>query len=506
MEKKPNNSIIKNIKSLESFFKSEYKIPCLDFKERIKCEEIMKKKYPNYSSLSFTKKLEIVHNTKIKSLIQEEIKNLNSLYETGGKGKVDQLEEIKGLIEIIILKEIQLEIYEKNKLDNDEKKINKEINAVLEDMAFLEKKQKKKLKKIKRNILKNIIPVSKALTMKENDIGIFALALISKNLENLGIETAIVKDKISNEEKDDLKNLQFLTNGMIHKKKYDFHFEFGDKRNDELLKNKIEYEKFKNKLKLKLSKDYNIPPDKIIITLPKKGSFHVQVIFQKDEFNNLNKTDFINKFKSDPEFPELQKLKDIHEDVIMGAFKLTRNQLDPNGNRESGWAINESRGGKEYIPPLGWKGIGLNVEYKYDNGDNTWLGCCNAEGEWCVAYHGVGCGQNSEKVKDITGKIVKSEFKKGPGQVHKDCDDQFHPGKKVGEGVYCTPNIETAEDYAGIVNINGETYKTVLMVRVNPNALRHCDDCWDSKEPYNYWVVNGTTNEIRPYRILFKKC
>ena len=92
------------------------------------------------------------------------------------------------------------------------------------------------------------------------------------------------------------------------------------------------------------------------------------------------------------------------------------------------------------------------------------------------------------------------------GQVHKDCDDQFHPGKKVGEGVYCTPNIETAEDYLGIVNINGETYKTVLMVRVNPNALRHCDDCWDSKDPYNYWVVNGTTNEIRPYRILFKKC
>ena len=46
----------------------------------------------------------------------------------------------------------------------------------------------------------------------------------------------------------------------------------------------------------------------------------------------------------------------------MGAFKLTRNQLDPNGNRESGWAINESRGGKKYIPPLDWKGIGLNVE------------------------------------------------------------------------------------------------------------------------------------------------
>jgi hypothetical protein len=41
--------------------------------------------------------------------------------------------------------------------------------------------------------------------MKKDDIGIFALALISKNLEDIGIETAIVKNKISNEEKDDLK-------------------------------------------------------------------------------------------------------------------------------------------------------------------------------------------------------------------------------------------------------------------------------------------------------------
>ena len=190
----------------------------------------------------------------------------------------------------------------------------------------------------------------------------------------------------------------------------------------------------------------------------------------------------------------------------MSAIKLTRNQLDSQGNREDGWAIDESRGGKIYIPPLGWIGIGLNVEDKYDNGDNTWLGCCNAPGEWCVAYHGVGDGQDSEDVKDSTGKIVKSQFKKGMRQAHCDCEDQFHPGQKVGEGVYCTPNIKTAEGYAGISNINGVDYKTVLMVRVNPNKIRHCDSCSDSKEPYSYWVVNGTDDDIRPYRILFKKC
>ena len=58
--------------------------------------------------------------------------------------------------------------------------------------------------------------------------------------------------------------------------------------------------------------------------------------------------------------------------------------------------------------------------------------------------------------------------------------------------------------YAGISDINGKSYKTVLMVRVKPDAIRHCDVCDDSRAPYDYWVVNGTTDEIRPYRILYK--
>ena len=37
------------------------------------------------------------------------------------------------------------------------------------------------------------------------------------------------------------------------------------------------------------------------------------------------------------------------------------------------------------------------------------------------------------------------------------------------------------------------------MVRVKPEAIRGCEDSED------YWVVNGTTDEIRPYRILYKE-
>ena len=342
--------------------------------------------------------------------------------------------------------------------------------------------------------------------MENENQGLFALGLLSNNLQKLGIETVIEKESNNDDNNAGLTFVQFLSNGMINKKKYDLHFEFGEQKNNELLNNKNEFEKFKTNLKLKLSKDYNIPPEKIIVTLPQKGSLHVQVIFQSEEFNNLNKKQFIDKFKNDPEFAELSNLKDIQEDAIMGGFKLRADMLDPEGNRNSGWAVGEKRGGKDYEPPIGWNGIGLKVKGKFDNGNNTWIGMDNSPGEWCVAYHGVATGQDSDKVKDITGKIVKSEFRAGSRQAHSKCDDQFHPGKKVGDGVYCTPTIKTAEDYAGISNINGINYKIVLMVRVKPSALRHCDSCWDSRAPYNYWVVNGTTDEIRPYRILYKKC
>ena len=69
-------------------------------------------------------------------------------------------------------------------------------------------------------------------------------------------------------------------------------------------------------MKLKLSKDYHIPVEQIIVTFPQKGSFRVQVIFQSNEFNDLDTKELEQKFKDDDEFPELSKLKIIQSDVI----------------------------------------------------------------------------------------------------------------------------------------------------------------------------------------------
>ena len=240
----------------------------------------------------------------------------------------------------------------------------------------------------------------------------------------------------------------------------------------------------------------DIPSETIIVTYPQKGSFSVQVIFQSDKFDNLKPEELKQKLKDD-EFEELKNLKEIHSDLIMGAFKITKNLLDSQGNRVSGWAEGEKRGGREYYPPIGWKGFGLKVLDKYE--DNEWIGMQNTPGEWCVAYHGVGRHQSSEQVKKIVALIIISKFKPGNWQVHEDDDDINHEGEKVGKGVYCTPKIEIAESYAGTSNINGKEYKTVLMARVKPDKIR----CPKNKE--DYWVVNGTTDEIRPYRILLKE-
>ena len=92
--------------------------------------------------------------------------------------------------------------------------------------------------------------------------------------------------------------------------------------------------------------------------------------------------------------------------------------------------------------------------------NNTWIGTRNISGEWSLAYHGVGDGQNSDNVKRITGLIIKSEeFKAGVRQKHKNHPDKYHPEKIVGEGVYITPHIETAENFSGISNINGKIIK-----------------------------------------------
>ena len=218
---------------------------------------------------------------------------------------------------------------------------------------------------------------------------------------------------------------------------------------------------------------------------------HIQSIFQSSEFNDLNRDDFNKKFINDPNYLLLKQLKDLNTEILMSCF-LTRNDLDFRGNKISGWSLNEKRGNITYEPPIGWIGIGIKVLRVYREDD--WIQK-NSRNEWSVAYQGITGGG----VKKIMRMIIKGGFKAGAGQMFKDCEDILHPGQKVGTGVYFTPSIKVAEGYSTVADFGGEKYKIALMVRVKPDKIRKC------RENESFWVLNGATDEVRPYRILFKK-
>ena len=388
----------------------------------------------------------------------------------------------------------------------ENKSREEKVKEVLEDMCVLGDIMKEEIIEEKAKEPEKFISIEEATKEENKNSSNFCLGLLAQNLENMGITTAIEKNPTNNEESQNASNtvLQFIMNGMIEKKKYNLHFDLGEDRNKELLNNKEEQKKFNDKLRKKLSLEYNIPEDKIIITNPQKGSYQIQVIFQTDDFNNLDMNKLKEKCKNDQEFKEISQLKQVQESLIMSACKLTGGMLDSRGNRESGWGVGEKRGGFDYIPPEGWKGYGLKVLGKYDGGSDDWLAYNGNSNEWAVAYHGIGTKLGSNfTVEKATESILAGGFKAGGGQAYANykndnsrCSDQM-----VGVGVYCSPDPKVMDGYAmnSSTSVNQKHYKMGFMMRVKPDKIRY------SNSQKDYWVLDGTTDQMRPYRIMVKE-
>ena len=209
-----------------------------------------------------------------------------------------------------------------------------------------------------------------------------------------------------------------------------------------------------------------------------------------DDFFKQNNNNKNYDFSVDPFQEIISFLNRVSMDSIFDSnSKLDGKYFDSKGNNKPfNYQKKGIRGGKEYYGPNGWTGYGLSVNGKYDNGDNTWLGMTGKNpGEWCVAYHGT-------SIK-FAKSIIINGLQAGPRQFHSNDNDINHPGKKVGIGVVVTPDILLAEQYSE----EFQGYKCVFMCRVNPLNVRIPD-----RNPRT-WIVNGNSNDIRPYRLLIKK-
>ena len=186
------------------------------------------------------------------------------------------------------------------------------------------------------------------------------------------------------------------------------------------------------------------------------------------------------------------KKKNLLESVkfYLDFFDNKYNRLTNNWERK-----NFKRGGEKYKPPYFWKGFALRVLNKFDNGDNTWLGNEGKENEWAIAYHGIGKGNEFNKLLNI----IKENLKTGPGQLL-----EYLPNirekklSQIGIGVYLAPDIREAEKYSEETLVGQSRVKFIIMCRVNPKKIR---------ESGNYpihWIVDGNYDALRPYRILVK--
>ena len=315
----------------------------------------------------------------------------------------------------------------------------------------------------------------------------FILSLIGKCAQNNGTEVYITKK--SNEE---FKNIESASIQSLfslgNQKKYILHFNFQDKIIEQILESREMQKDFIESFKPLISKELDDDYDNLIFRDIHRGSLGVTcTLVESSE-------------KTDNLFPKLKgqnNIEEVEEKPLLEALQISPNILDPEGNRSTGWGMNETRGGEKYIPPLKhWRGIGLKVSGKYDNGNDNWLNYKNKKGEFAIAYMGINnfLGNQDEMISDLNLMLMKKLFRK-----ELDCrNNEKGEEKKCGDGICLFQNPEYAENSAGIINVYGYQIKVLLMCRINPEKIR---------QPYNFrdfWILNPTPDEIRPYRILIK--
>ena len=229
-----------------------------------------------------------------------------------------------------------------------------------------------------------------------------------------------------------------------------------------------------------------------------KENVIIQYNDQADNFVRSKDFNYLSLRKFNNENPILDKfyqLKTIFDNFLISECRIPLNYFDYHGNfLTRNISRNDKRGTENYDPPYGWIGIGLNVIKKYDKGDDEWLTNKSETSEWAIAYYSIVDNEKPYQ-KLIYNIIINDELKSDRFVLNLKLNDKRHWGK-VGNGIYLTPNIKTAEEKASIFSINNKKYKIVFMAKVYINGIKE-------PENTNFWVLDY--NNIRIYRILFKE-
>lgn len=463
-------------------------------------------KYDNINELKYEIAEKLMNNCDLKHL---KYNNFFFFFTSNilGRKYINYQEEFN-LIKNGVLQMYLTEEYEKIK--NKELNVDYSTHAILKEaidygeqikteIIFDKKNNKEKIvnesELIENNYLSdNLEKLGSTYAQKEEQYSV--LSLLSKILQEQGIETAVYKE--SNTDNND-SIVQMMC--CDYSNKYDFVFDFGEEKNKKILQAEAEYVNLCANLKKTLSEKLKIDEKDIILSIPKKGSAKISVTFATPGI--YKEKDLENAIKDDK---ELNKIKKIHKSLIMEGCKLTTKLLSQEGNnKDPYWGKNERRGGYDYIPPEGWIGYGLNVKKKYDGGNDEWLSYQNnLKNQYAIAYYPIRSRhEDSKEMKKLIANLsnlnIMNDDKDSYHNIFANEIDINSPnGEKCGNGIYLYQDIKIAEHNASLIEVKGVLYKVILMCRVHPKKIRI---------PQNYpfvWILNSNTFEIRQYRILIK--
>ena len=257
-------------------------------------------------------------------------------------------------------------------------------------------------------------------------------------------------------------------------------------------KKRIKYNKknIKSLLFEEIANKYKIKKSNIYLLFDGKNAF-INYFIKTEKFSSMSlqkiKKIFLNVNK------KIYEYKKIYENL---SLLIDKKYLDYKGNTICPNSSNNLfRGTEKYNPPYGWIGIGLKVLNIYE--DNNWLEDKTKYSKWAIAYHGVGHTLYSNEIKEVLKNIItKNGLIEGDNKQKFNSKDIRHPGEIIGEGIYLTPYIDIAENFAGTISICNKIYKVILMAKVLISEIKEPNDI-------NYWILNK--NYVRIYRILLKE-
>ena len=341
--------------------------------------------------------------------------------------------------------------------------------------------------------LNNFISIRKALSYPKKS-AFYISGILARFLENQGIKIAIEEKTTCPKLSKNL--LDWIMIGFLKFKVIKLHLDYGKEENNKILQSEDKKNELVKKWIKKVSNKLKIEQNDLYFVSIKEGSIDLELTTPlKIEESDLE------SLKSE----NVEEILDIKYKMLVDGCLISKEMFDTRWNNSgSGWASRgEKRGGADYDPPRDYHGYGLKVSKQYDNGDDTWLGMSNVQGEWWVAYHGAGGDSSNEEIRGVIKSIVSNGLRAGQNQAYesyRNCNDRSQEEyPNVGRGVYLSNKINTAEGYAGKVkDDDNNEYKIVFMCRVCPEKVRF------SNSRSDYFVLDGNNECIRPYRILLK--